>query len=394
MVAITTTQTATEPLERKLASLSLEPQFTGTDSLSKSEKVPLPKWQKPPVTQETDIEWADILTVDLSLYDTDRPALVDTVRTALQRDGFFYVVGHGIPQDTLDRQFDIGQHTFDGVPQVEKEKHRALIKENGSFMGYKLPNFWEIKDGVRDRIEHYNFYQNNFDPITRHPAPLRPYVEETKAFLAETRTKVLRRILHLIDAVLELPDGYLWALHETPEGKRGDDLLRYMLYSPLTAAEKVVTNGVMLNGHTDFNSISTLVSQPVTALQVLMPDDKWRYVKHRDGALVINIGDQLSFMSGGILKGTMHRVITPPADQMSFRRLGVFHFAHFVSGIPIALAPSRKVQEEGRVIFEGEVPTTDEWETARVRNYGTAEFIKGEEYDIEIINGVKLRHYH
>jgi isopenicillin N synthase-like dioxygenase len=38
-----------------------------------------------------------------------------------------------------------------------------------------------------------------------------------------------------------------------------------------------------------------------------MPDNVWRYVKHKDGALVINIGDQLAFMSGGILKGTMHR---------------------------------------------------------------------------------------
>jgi isopenicillin N synthase-like dioxygenase len=38
-----------------------------------------------------------------------------------------------------------------------------------------------------------------------------------------------------------------------------------------------------------------------------MPDGKWRYVRHRDGAIVINIGDQLSFMSGGILKGTIHR---------------------------------------------------------------------------------------
>ncbi|KAL1670280.1 hypothetical protein GGF50DRAFT_122653 [Schizophyllum commune] len=387
MVAVTTTQTATEtqPLEEKLAALDIG-QTVG--------KPELPKWQKPPVTKDENIEWADILTVDLSLYDTKRDELIDTVRTALQRDGFFYVIGHDIPQETLDRQFDIGQHTFDGVSRAEKEKHRALIKENGSFMGYKLPNYWEIKDGVRDRIEHYNFYQNSLDPVTRHPAPIRPYVEETKAFLAETRQKVLRRICNLIDGVLELPEGYLWKLHETDDGRRGDDLLRYMIYDPLTSEEKRKTNGVMLNGHTDFNSLSTLVSQPVTALQVLMPDNKWRYVKHRDGALVINIGDQLAFMSGGILKGTMHRVVTPPSDQQNFRRLGVFHFAHFVGGIPIDLLPSKKVQEEGHVIFEDRIPTTDEWETTRVRNYGTADFIRGEEYDIEIINGVKLRHYH
>lgn len=80
-----------------------------------------------------------------------------------------------------------------------------------------------------------------------------------------------------------------------------------MIYDPLTSEEAKKTNGVMLNGHTDFNSISCLVSQPVTALQVLMPDNVWRYVKHREGAYVINLGDQISFMSGGILKGTMHR---------------------------------------------------------------------------------------
>jgi isopenicillin N synthase-like dioxygenase len=69
-----------------------------------------------------------------------------------------------------------------------------------------------------------------------------------------------------------------------------------MIYDPLTPAEALTTSGVMLNGHTDFNSISTLVSQPVSGLQILMPDGVWRYVKHQDDALVINIGDQLSWV--------------------------------------------------------------------------------------------------
>ena len=56
-------------------------------------------------------------------------------------------------------------------------------------------------------------------------------------------------------------------------------LLRYMIYDPLTSQEAQKTDGVMLNGHTDFNSVSTLFSQPITALQILMPDGKWRYVR-------------------------------------------------------------------------------------------------------------------
>ena len=171
----------------------------------------------------------------------------------------------------------------------------------------------------------------SIDPVTRHPKPLQPYIDEVKDFLEvsypclnivaylnfptqDTRQKVLRRVLLLIDEVLGLEEGHLWRLHQDDQGRTGDDvrspialplpstlvidlalqLLRYMIYDPLTSAEAQKTNGVMLNGHTDFNSISTLVSQPISALQILMPDGVWRYVKHKDGALVINIGDQLS----------------------------------------------------------------------------------------------------
>lgn len=86
----------------------------------------------------------------------------------------------------------------------------------------------------------------------------------------------------------------------------------------------------------------------------------------------------------------MHRVVSPPEDQRHFRRLGVFHFAHFINGVPISLLPSKKVQEEGRVIFPGKIPTTDEWEVARIKSYGVGEFIKGDVFDTEIISGIEV----
>ncbi|KAF8958951.1 hypothetical protein BDZ97DRAFT_1428976 [Flammula alnicola] len=205
----------------------------------------LPVWKAPPVTKEK-IEWADILTVDLSKYDTHRQELIDTVRTALERDGFFYVVGHGISPETINRQFALGEIAFDQVPREEKERHRAPIKEEGLFRGYKLQNYWELKDGVRDRIEQYNFYQNQIDPPTRHPLALQPHIEEVKAFYEETRSKVLKRVTTLIDGVLGLEEGYLWRLHQTEDGRKGDDMLRYMIYDPLTTDEASKTNGVML----------------------------------------------------------------------------------------------------------------------------------------------------
>ncbi|KAF7295830.1 Gibberellin 3-beta [Mycena chlorophos] len=354
----------------------------------------VPKWI-PTAPTTFDLPWADILTVDLSLYNSgDRAKLIETVSTALERDGFFYVTGHGIDQALLDRQFDLAQLAFDAVPLEEKEEHRAPIAEKGSFMGYKLQKWWEIKDGVRDRIEHYNFYLGHIDPTERHPKALRPHVEEVKAFIEESRQKVLRKILSLVDAVLGLQEGHLWSLHQTPEGLTGDDVFRYMIYDPLTEAESTITNGVMLNGHTDFNSVSILVSQPIAALQVLMPDNVWRYVKHRDGALVINIGDQLSFMSGEGPQGddAPRRAAAPESSTPALTRR--LPFCAFLAQNFDCFLLREKIRTRGHRVFEEEVPTAEQWEQTRIKSYGRKELIKGEEYDTEIIAGLQIRHYH
>lgn len=143
--------------------------------------------------------------------------------------------------------------------------------------------------------------------------------------------------------------------------------------------------------------------------------------------MVINLGDQLSFLSGGILKATIHRgktispislflsypfsfhhhnshislktVVRPPPDQESTRRIALFLFAQARPGLSLEplSAYSPRVAKEGRDAFAGtgtgKAPTTDEWVKARVRSYGVAELIKGEEYDTEIVGGIAVRHH-
>ncbi len=76
------------------------------------------------------------------------------------------------------------------------------------------------------------------------------------------------------------------------------------------------------------------------------------------------------------------------------RRLGIFHFAHFKHGTLLDLFPSKKVLEDGRVVFQGTIPAGEEWEAARIKSYGTASLIKGEKWDVEYIAGLQVRHYH
>lgn len=134
----------------------------------------------------------------------------------------------------------------------------------------------------------------------------------------------------MLSLVLKLPPTYLWQLSSN-ENERFD-LFRYALYHPPTTDEDTKTEGVRLQGHTDFNSVSrassfgstyptvvlcaysVLYSQPIVSLQVLMPDNVWRYVKHVPNALVINLGDAMHCASSSLSSSPY---VTHKAEQSS-----------------------------------------------------------------------------
>lgn len=75
-------------------------------------------------SQQENLEWADLITVDLSLYNTPegRKELAQTLIKAVREDGFFYVKNFNIPQERVNRQFSIGKQFYD-LPVEEKLKY-------------------------------------------------------------------------------------------------------------------------------------------------------------------------------------------------------------------------------------------------------------------------------
>ena len=125
------------------------------------------------------------------------------------------------------------------------------------------------------------------------------------------------------------------------------------------------------------NSISLLYSQPVTALQILDSTGEWKWVKHVEGAVVVNTADALDFLTGGVFKATRHRVIRPPKDQAGIIRYILIHFARFRRDLvldPIWASPV--VKAHGRHAFRERIdagesaPTQDEWLRERIRRTG------------------------
>ncbi|KAI0783194.1 Clavaminate synthase-like protein [Abortiporus biennis] len=358
---------------------------------------PIPHYTPAPPTQE-ELEYADLAIIDLSKASTaeGRAELAIQARDSVKEHGFLYVINHGWTQDQNKRIFDIADFTFSQVSDEEKKRYESKILETSTYRGYKPRQFWHIDAGVHDQIEHYNTNRDvNKQP---HPEIIRPLLPEIDAFAKHNHFDILFPILRLLAAGMELPEDTFINKHRFDAA--GETSVRFMNY-PRSEEDEGKTNQVWLKGHTDIGSITILWSQPVSALQILSKDGKWRHIRHMDNALVINTGDALEFLSGGYYKPTIHRVIQPPKDQRGYTRVGAFYFV--MPDDEVKLAPLVKespvlqnVDNLNRFSQDAsDVPTMEQWRKGRTKAYGTSQLKKvdGSNIEEEYINGVLVQHF-
>ncbi|KAI0638899.1 Clavaminate synthase-like protein [Trametes polyzona] len=354
-----------------------------------------PPYVKPPTTKEN-LEWADLAIIDISKARTPegRAALAPQLCDAMRTHGFVYVVNHGMTQAQTDRIFDIGDVPFSQVPEEERKPYEAKIAEEGSKIGYKPRQLWTIDNGVRDNHEQYAIHRSVFGQ-QRHPDAIKPFLPELRAFAEHNHFNVLFPFLQMLAIGLELPEDTFVKLHEFDAV--GDTHARFIKYHPLAPEDVLKTKNVWLKGHTDTGSVTILWSQPISALQIMSPDGKWRWVKHIDNALVVNVGDSIEMLSGGYYKGTIHRVVQPPPDQRAQPRLGAYYFAltsDDVKLVPFAESPVLQRVGIVRKCADEDAPTMREWRQGRYKAYGMSKTTKKDDVvEEQIVRGIVLKHY-
>jgi hypothetical protein len=100
-----------------------------------------------------------------------------------------------------------------------------------------------------------------------------------------------------------------------------------MSYAPLSEEATLKARGLFMPGHADWGTFSILFSQPVAALQVLHRSGVFKWVEYKPYTLVVNAGQCLELLTGGLFKSTIHRVLTPPKDQRHCFRIGAYYFS-------------------------------------------------------------------
>ncbi|WVR09331.1 hypothetical protein IAU60_006397 [Kwoniella sp. DSM 27419] len=326
------------------------------------------KYDYVPETKE-DLDWADLPKIDLALFSIPegRQTLAATLIEAIRTKGFFYVINYGIPQSAVDRQFSLGAKFYE-LPLEEKSKYVPDL-ESGEYNGYRPAGRAVLGGGVRDQTEVYNIPKFDGYHDRDHPEVIKENLGEIEQFAKSLHTNVLDPLHTLIAIALELPEDYFTNLHKY--ANPSEDHLRYMMYRRFTPSQldqiQNQGDGLYTLGHTDLGSLTLLFRQPVAALQIKdHQTGEWKWAKPLDGSLTVNSCDALSFLTGGYIKSTVHRVSIPPPDQNQYDRLGLLYFARPSNDLPLATIDSPVLRRAGYTQNEFEsgghpVPTMGEF---------------------------------
>ena len=264
----------------------------------------------------------EIPTLDMAPYLAGRPGAREDVAAQLREIsrtiGFFYLKGHGIPQDLIDRTFAESRR-FHALPDAAK---KALpYFDVGSFKSgylacaeddYQRLNINIIADAKPNLLSKFSVNREGGSgglsmseeqrrtPVNIWPESLPGFKETVLAYHAAIEA-LGRQFLPLWAVSLGLPPDYLDKYFATPHAT-----MSLLHYPP---QGEVGNRQYGIAPHTD-NALMTFLAQAdLPGLAVRMPSGHWRAVDVVPGTLLVNTGNLMVRWTNELYLSTKHRVI-------------------------------------------------------------------------------------
>jgi isopenicillin N synthase-like dioxygenase len=273
---------------------------------------------------------------------SDRIAVGRALRAACRDKGFFYCLGHGVPQGLIDATFAESRALF-ARPVAEKmvvEKSRSRAnrgyevlggqtleagappdRKEGYYIGVELP-----EDDPRVVAGRFNRGPNLWPD--GQPA-FRPTMTAYFAALSVLGERLIRGIALSLD----LPEDQFAAFCREPLAT-----LRLLHYPPQRPDPEKGEKGA--GAHTDFGGLTILMQDEVGGLQVFdRATGGWIAATPLPGAFVVNLGDMIARWTNDTYCSTLHRVInTSGRERYSIPFFYVGNPDYEVACIPTCLA--------------------------------------------------------
>jgi isopenicillin N synthase-like dioxygenase len=241
--------------------------------------------------------------------------------------GFFYLEGHGIPQDLIDRVFDQSRR-FHSLPIETKTKIPYF--DTGSFKSgyqpctkddYQRTNINIISGAKPNLNAKFSINREGGSgglSMTEEQRKARvniwpenlPWFKETLTDYHARIEKLGRQFLPLWATSLKLPLDYFDKYFATPH------LTMSLLYYP--PQKDIGDRQYGIAPHTDNALMTFLAQKDIPGLAVRMPSGHWRAVEPVPGTLLVNTGNLMVRWTNDEYLSTKHRVInTNTVDRYS-----------------------------------------------------------------------------
>ena len=241
----------------------------------------------------------------------ERAAFSGALMAGLQRHGFLILKDHGVEVELLGRAYALAQHVF-ALPEAVKRRYAAGMR------GYTPFGTEHAKDTrVADLKE---FWQIGHEPASDgsdlQPFPPNVWPAEAPEFrpvfqaLFERLNQTGLLLLQALAPELGLPEG-----HFDPLVRRGTSILRVLHYPPLQPG--MDPKAVRSAQHEDINFLTIMVAAEGAGLELLDRDGAWLPVETEPTNLIVDSGDMLARMTGGLIPATTHRVVNPEGPNVS-----------------------------------------------------------------------------
>ena len=282
----------------------------------------------------------DIPLIDLAgtADPTRHRRIAAEIAEACERIGFFGITGHGVPQATIDRIYDVSRAFFD-LPAADKSRVGKTGDVRGGLMYYP---FQEERLAATLGEETPGDLKESLDfgpGFMGSPWPAAP------ADLEAAWRKYFRVLDGLAGKVRKLFAIAIGLPEDTFDDAFRDHLssLRVLNYPELDRPP--LPGQLRAGAHTDYGYLTILLSEDKPGgLQVQRRDGTWIDAPAVEDGFIVNIGDAMMRWTEDRWISTPHRAALPPADTAEpTRRQSIAFFNNPARDAVIeCLAPFRR----------------------------------------------------
>lgn len=273
-----------------------------------------------------------ITVLDFTDHAHDSAAFGQRLLKGMRETGFIVIRNHTIPKADVDA-VQAASTEFFALPEAAKSAY--AMPEHQFQRGYSPFGTESAKD--RDAPDLKEFWHVGRDSIPGLPGS--PSVSEIESFDSATHRLFAEMdrfgctLMRAIGQTLDMPADQITAALDN-----GNSILRLLHYPPMPERGGEGPS-VRAAEHEDINLLTLLLGAEEAGLQVKHRSGQWLSINAPEGAVVVNAGDMLDRLTGGVIPSTTHRVVNPTRERAPHSRYSMPYFLHPASDFSLEALP-------------------------------------------------------